>query len=238
MRLIWETGNQEHNTPDGHYYALEKLCGREYATEAEYLAGLVARRPSVPAAITDYLMKNSDLNELYIKTVLVGSEEVEGIHNEVKGMLAFTDAVQKHLKANGLSSAELAPCEKMMEEARLEGVGQRVGDQVMAVIRKAAAELGPGERILITSDVIESLNGSWKMIIGGSPTPALGGNALVMAGLMGTLSLAETKLALETVRVEDVSTWTKETYEQTFHQERLKIRRRQSPPNMGDLITC
>ena len=229
--FVWEQENESYNKPDGHYHAIEKLCGREYADESAYIASLVAKRPSLPEEIIETLKANSDLNEVYLKKILLGSDKVERIHNEVKGMLAFNNDVQKHLKAKGLAKSEIAVCEQMLAGAELEGVGQRVGERVLVAIKDMAANLKEGERIIVTSDIIESINGSWKIRIAGSPTPAIGGNALLMAALMGTLSMAETKLALETVSVEAVTTWTSETFGETFHTERQKIRSKKSPPN-------
>ena len=71
-----------------------------------------------------------------------------------------------------------------------------------------------------TSDVLESLNGKWKMLINGSPTPALGSNALLMPALMGKTAPDEIKEALEMVCTEDVIEWRKSTFGVTYHQEK------------------
>jgi hypothetical protein len=232
--FVWERGNAEHNKPDGHYYALQKLCGREYADEAAYMAALVERRSKLPIEIQNYLRERSDLNNIYLEELLAGSAEVEGVHSEVKGMLAFNNEVQARVKSKGLAKADVVEYERMLQDAKLSGVGLRVGARVVLAIKDMAAKLGDGDRIVVTSDVIESLNGSWKMLNSGGLTPALGGNALLMAALMGTLTVKETKLALETEKVADVIAWIKETYGQTFHEERRHIRRVESHPNMGE----
>lgn len=232
--FVWEEEAQRHNKPDGHYCALKKLCGREYPDEAAYVAGLLERRPNLPEAIMDTLKAKSDLNAVYLEKILQGSDQLKRIHQEVKGMLAFTNGLQKHLKTNGLAKLEIAVCEEMLAQAGLEGVAQRVGDRVVSIIKKMAAGLDDEERIIVTSDVIESLNGSWKIRIAGSPAPALGGNALLMAALMGNVGETETKLALETVGVADVTAWIRETFGETFHKERQKIRCIKSPPNMRE----
>ncbi len=90
----------------------------------------------------------------------------------------------------------------------------------MQTVEAMVKGLAEGERLLATSDVVESLNGKWKMLIEGSRTPALGSNALLMAALMGESSSGAVKQALEDVKVKDVEAWTKENFGITFHQEK------------------
>ena len=58
------------------------------------------------------------------------------------------------------------------------------------------------------------------MLIGGSPTPALAGNALLMPAIMGKLDTIEVKRALETVSVADVEAWKTEIFGVAYFQER------------------
>jgi hypothetical protein len=135
-------------------------------------------------------------------------------------MLEFTNAIQKLVKEQGLSKEVVRACEEIHSAANLGGAGERVGLKVMEILAGMAGELHEDERIVAASDVIESLNGVWKMLIGGSATPALGSNALLMAALMGELTEKEVKEALEKVSVADLDTWTKKTFGVTFHQEK------------------
>ena len=95
-------------------------------------------------------------------------------------MLAFTDAIQKQVKGAGLTKSGIKICQDIYDRSNLTGVAERVGKKVMKVIRDMGQKLGEHERILVTSDVIESLNGKWKMLINGAAMPALGVNALLM----------------------------------------------------------
>ena len=89
---------------------------------------------------------------------------------------------------------------------------------------------------MVTSDVIESLNGSWKMHINATPTPALGSNALLMPALMFKPSASEIKQALETVSVADVEEWRNQNFEQTFYQAKRVIRPRKTSPKLCELL--
>ena len=174
----------------------------------------------MPKAMEDYLEESKDLNKTYLEEIMTGWEEHRQIHQEASGMLKFTNAIQKKIKLEGLSKQSVKDCWEMHREAELEGVGQTVAKRVMDVLEEMAKELDENQRIIATSDVLESLNGKWKMLIGGSPTPALGSNALLMPALMGKLETNEVKRALETVSVEDVRKWKEATFGVTFYQEK------------------
>ncbi len=81
-----------------------------------------------------------------------GSEQNNKIYEEVVGMLAFTNRLQKHLKENGLTPDGGKICEDFYTTAKLEGVGQTVGKKILLVITQMASELKSDERILVTSD--------------------------------------------------------------------------------------
>jgi hypothetical protein len=236
---VWEAGKAHHQNEDAHYNAIKSLCGKEYATEADYAQAIEDKRPTLPVKIQAYLLENSDINEVYLQDLMEDSEKVRDIHQTVKDLLAFTNRVQQRLKTHGLSAKDVGVCEGMLQEAKLKGVAQRVGERVLTVVREMAQGLAGDESIIVTSDVIESLNGSWKMLISGNPTPALAGNALLMPTLMGLPTAEEAKAALESVSVQELADWTQATFGTTFHQERLGVRPRKprkTPPNPPEIL--
>lgn len=236
-RDIWEVGKTAHHQRDGVFYALADLCGKEYRELAAYESALIRQSSKIPAEVKTYLLENSNLNEIYLNDIMGGTEKNEGIHREVVGMLAFTNRVQKYLKENGLTPSGVKKCEDFYAAEKLEGVGRRVGEKVLLAVKQMALELQSGERILVTSDVIESLNGSWKMHINATPTPALGSNALLMPGLMWEPSAAEIKSALENVSVADVEDWRNQNFGQTFYQAKRVIRLRKTSPKLCILLS-
>ena len=96
--------------------------------------------------------------------------------------------------------------------------------------------LGGTERIIVTSDVIESLNGRWKMLINGAAMPALGINTLLMPILMGDPGEIDVTEALERVRVADVEKWKRNTFDVTFFQEKRDKIRKSRPENPQEVI--
>lgn len=210
---IWERAKSAcHQCSGSIFNRLKKLCGKEYPDDQSYEKALHENCPNLPNEITENLRAHHDLNRSYLEEVSEGSEGCWEIHEEVTQMLAFTDAIQKQVKGAGLTKAGVKICQEIHDRANLKGVGERVGKKVMEVIRGMGEELGEHERILVTSDVIESLNGKWKMLINGAAMPALSVNALLMPAMMGDLSAGFIKEALEAVSVADVAQWKTETF--------------------------
>ena len=202
------------------FKSLKKLCGKEHGNEEAYQEALAGRCPKMPEGMKKYLNDKKDLNLIYLEEVMEGWEEHQEVHREVSGLLKCTNEIQKQLKKNGLSKETVERCREIFQEAKLTGLGEATGRKVMQSVEAMAKNLTEGERLLATSDVVESLNGKWKMLIEGSRTPALGSNALLMAALMGGPPSGVVKQALEEVKVRDVEAWTKETIGITFHQEK------------------
>lgn len=217
---VLESGRATYRKFGKLFKALKSICGKEHPDEESYKRALEEKCPNMPPGVKTYLNEKKDLNETYVEEIMIGWEENQEIHKEASRMLRFTNAVQKKIKLEGLSKEIVKECQGIYQEAGLSGVGETVGKQVMDVLEEMAKQLRKNQRIIATSDVLESLNGKWKMLIGGSPTPALGSNALLMPALMGKLDACEVKQALETVKVEDVKEWTEATFGVTYHQEK------------------
>ena len=202
------------------FKSLESICGKEHPDEESFNKALEEKCPDMPQGMRTYLNDKKDLNETYIEEIMTGWEENQEIHKEVSGMLGFTNKVQKKIKTEGFSKESVKECQEIYEEADLSGVGETVGTKVIDVLKEMAKNLREDQRIIATSDVLESLNGKWKMLIGGSAAPALGSNALLMPALMGELNVNEISEALEAVKVGDVRDWREETFGITYHQEK------------------
>lgn len=204
----------------GIFNALKKMCGQEYPDQQSYEMALTKKCPSLPNEVKEQLDLNNDLNKTYLEDVSDGIEDCKVIHEEVAGLLAFSNAIQKQLKGAGLSLKGLKVCQDIYARSKLVGVGERAGEKIMKVIEDMAKDLIETDRIIVTSDVIESLNGRWKMLINGAAMPALGINALLMPILMGDPDSLEAKEALERVSVADVEKWKQKIFGVTYFQEK------------------
>ena len=233
---IWEAAKKTYNKRDGIFNALKKMCGQEYPDQQAYEKALAEKCPSLPREVKEQLDLNNDLNRTYLTDVSEGIDDCRAIHQEVADLLAFSNAIQKQVKGAGLTKKGLEICQDIHGRSQLTGVGERVGKQIMEVIEDIAKDLGETERIIVTSDVIESLNGRWKMLINGAAMPALGINTLLMPILMGDPGEIDVTEALERVRVADVEKWKRNTFDVTFFQEKRDKIRKSRPENPQEVI--
>jgi hypothetical protein len=217
---VLEMGRATYRKCGKLFKALGSICGREHATEGAYDEALRNKCPNMSQGLKDDLDETKDLNKTYLGEVMAEWQEHREIHEEGDGMLKFTNEIQKLLKNEGLSKRTMRACRQTHREANLKGMGKSVGKKVMDALGSMVEGLKDNERIIATSDVLESLNGTWKMLIGGSPTPALAGNALLIPAIVGKLDMIEVKRALETVSVADVEAWKTRTFGVTYFQER------------------
>lgn len=233
---IWEAAKKVYNKQDGIFSGLRKMCGQEYPDQLSYEKALAEKCPALPIGVKEQLDLNNDLNRTYLEDVSGGMEDCQAIHQEVSGLLAFSNAIQKQLKGAGLTKKGIKICQEIHVQSNLTGAGERAGQQIMEVIGNMARGLGETERIIVTSDVIESLNGRWKMLINGAAMPALGINVLLMPLLMGDPGGLDVKKALENVSVADVEKWKRQTFGVTFSQEKRPETRKSRPENPQEVI--
>ena len=162
---VLEAGENTFRKCGSVFRALKALCWREYRDEKSYDEALRDKCPGMPSRVRDYLHSKKDLNKTYLEETMAGWEQHREIHLEVSEMLKFTNAIQKIVKEQGLSKEVVKVCEEIHRAADLEKSGERVATRVMEFIKDMANDLDDKERILATSDVIESLNCSLKKLI-------------------------------------------------------------------------
>jgi hypothetical protein len=223
-KAVWKEWKAANGKQDGVRAITADICGREYSSPSAYEEALMQQSPKMPTEAKAHFLANGDLNTIYLNDIMGGSEKQDGFIQEVSAMLEFTNTLQKHLKENGVTHQSVRECEELRAGATLQGVGHRVGEKVLAVVRELALGLEEGQRVLATSDVIESLNGKWKTLIRAASNPALGSNALLLPALMHEPTEAEIKTALETVSVDETTEWRNQNFDQTFHQAKREVR--------------
>jgi hypothetical protein len=216
----WQEAKDEYNKKDGTFYRLQSLCGKEFTTQAEYEQAVQEKCPQIKREVARRLAEQNDLNRSYLEEISAGCEGCwEGVA-ELSKMLECLHAIQRQTKKAGLTKAGIGVCQEIYDRANLAGSGKEVVGKVVEEIARMGENLGEQERILVTSDVIETVNGKWKMLIGGNAMPALGVNTLLVPTLMGEITADELKTALATVSTKDVAQWNAENIGVSFHQEK------------------
>lgn len=113
----------------------------------------------------------------------------------------------EEVKENGLSRTSWKRCQKRMAARRREGKEKTFLRQVVSFVRREGAKVPAGEKYLGSSDVLESLFGSYKDLAEKSPCREITANVLTIPLLVTTLTAELLGQALESVRAADVEQW-------------------------------
>lgn len=138
-------------------------------------------------------------------------------------MIIMTEQTCKIVKKQGINKRGVKECEKELLElsssSRLKGFMQKI----MKYLKEELSKVKPGESLLCSSDIIESLFGKYKAMMARSPQKAI--SALVLA--IGTLTSKRTSEeiieAMETKSMKDVNAWIKEKLGESNWKLRRKV---------------
>jgi hypothetical protein len=134
-------------------------------------------------------------------------KDFEAPLQEARQMVRMLKAVCAIIKENGLNAAQVKRCDQRIREfGRTERV-RALGRQIREFLREQAAQVKPGETLLGSSDVIESVFGKYKAAVERSPLKALTATVLMVAALTSDRTPAVIREAMETVGTAEVAAW-------------------------------
>jgi hypothetical protein len=94
------------------------------------------------------------------------------------------------------------------------------GERMLAFVRTESAKARPGERLLGSSEVIESVFGKLKALEKGQANQGVTGFILSAAALVAPTTLGVVREAMETVSTNDAHTWCREALGSSVHAQR------------------
>jgi hypothetical protein len=133
--------------------------------------------------------------------------EFEGSLQGAREMTGIIKAVCEIIKEKGLNAQHVQFCSQRIEAITQSPEAKSFGAQVLGFLEEQAALVKPGETLLGSSDVIESLFGKYKSVVERSPLKVITEMVLTVAALTSVRTSAEIKTAMETVGVEAVRNW-------------------------------
>ena len=111
------------------------------------------------------------------------------------------------LKQSGIHSQSLQDCRAMLEELALGARLHRYASGIHQYLDEVGSKLRPGERLLASSDIVESLFGKYKFMVDRSPQQAITRLVLSIGALVSKRTPELVRQALETVKMEAVEEW-------------------------------
>jgi hypothetical protein len=135
-----------------------------------------------------------------------------------KQMVQMTRTVETHIKRSGLNQEIFSLIQQHLtvEAISLEGFSQKI----LEYLRQETSQIQPGQTLLMTSDVLESLFGKYKQFLSRSPQKQIGQTFLSICLSTMNLTTLVVKEALETVRFLDVEDWSAQVFGQSMLSKR------------------
>ena len=177
---------------------------------------------------SDYLVSLLEYvkKKKYKKTLLKRKEKIIWIKEyelfirELSELNDVISKIEKIIKINGLSNKTANECKKIMKENKNQYV--KILEIKLKEYFVEVLSSFPNEKILCTSDIIESAFGKYKNYLSQNPLAGVTNLCLSLAAFTSNLSKENIKLALEKTTVKDIESWTFENIGTSLHQMRCQ----------------
>jgi len=126
---------------------------------------------------------------------------------EAAQMVEMIQSVCARIKRQGLSAEQVEWCANRIEAIARTERTQAFGGRVLEFVREQAALARPGEKLLGSSDVIESMFGKYKGAVERSPLKAITEMVLLVAAWTSPRTPELIREAMETVGTAEVGAW-------------------------------
>jgi hypothetical protein len=132
------------------------------------------------------------------------------------------NTIEKILKYSGFSA--------LTEESSLDvlskiksGIGYQLHNEMKTYFSETKNLLPDCQKILLSSDIIESGFGKYKNYVSLNPMAGVTNLILCISAFTASLEKSEIKKALESVTINDIKNWTKEFVGKTLLQKRRAV---------------
>ena len=134
-------------------------------------------------------------------------EQFEPQLKEAQQMTGMIKEVCQIIKTKGINAQHVQSCRQRVEQIGQTDGARTFGGQIMQFLDAQAALARPGETLLGSSDVIESVFGKYKSVVERSPLKVITQMVLTIAALTSERTSQVVNAAMEAVSLHDVKTW-------------------------------
>ena len=113
------------------------------------------------------------------------------------------------IKQGGIGSESLGNCREMLKEHAGDARLRRHAAGIRDYLKEAESKLKPGETLLGSSDIIESVFGKYKFLVERSPQKEITRLILSIGALTSKRTPELVRAAMETIKMESVANWFK-----------------------------
>ena len=158
--------------------------------------------------------------ELYdkVKWILKYKQFIEDL-SELNSIICDVEKIFKH---NGFSKSTGKECSVKVEELKTD-IGISFKEKFKEYLIETENLLPNVDKMLMTSDIIESAFGKYKNYVSSNPMAGITNLILCIAAFTSSLDESEIKEALETTTINDIKKWTSEFVGKTLYQKRREV---------------
>jgi len=127
--------------------------------------------------------------------------------------------VEKELKNKGLSKINLKNCKKILEKLESKK-GKIFKENLIFKINQQIQLLPKTERILFSSDILESIFGKYKNRVSENPMASITSLMLIIASFTSNLNEASIKQSIENIKIADIKKWSQENIGVSLFEKR------------------
>ena len=127
--------------------------------------------------------------------------------------------IEKILKTNGFSNKSWKECQILLQSIKGEAA-EKVKEELNIYMVELSEKSKNSDKLLITSDVIESSFGKYKNYVSQNPMAGITNLILSISAFTCSLEEEEIKSALENTVINDIKEWTRKTIGKSLFQRR------------------
>lgn len=169
-----------------------------------------------------HLLDRPDNNFKAEKESLAWVENFRDLIQELDQLNQIINAIQLELKNNGLSKKTIAMCASILEKGRTDRQ-QQFRQTMNEYFQQTIGSLKGIDRILCSSDILESSFGKYKNYLQANPMVGITNLCLSIPAFTGTLESDGLMSAFEQTKVENIEKWTQSNIGETTLAKRLKV---------------
>jgi len=122
-------------------------------------------------------------------------------------MMHLGQETSRIIKEEGIAADSMKKCRQLLTERAYGARVCRYADGIREHLKEVESKLRPGERLLGSSDIVESLFGKYKFLMERSPQKAITRLILAIGALTSKRTPELIREAMEAVKMESVETW-------------------------------
>jgi hypothetical protein len=146
--------------------------------------------------------------------------------SEWKNMMEVIETVESFVRKKGLTHDTHIKLEDELNKLNLPNnvsTANTIKEKLLDFVKQESEKIDPGDRLLGSSEIIESLFGKQKMLEGEQSKNGFTGLILSAAAFVSQTTLDVVEQAMETVRVKDIKNWITTTLCATVQSTKRKI---------------